>query len=196
MLNVMLAGGTATLVALLGTRLFIRFLVRRGYGQPIHDDLVLHHVKRGKPTMSGAVIIAATLHRVALPGRGHGRPGDHDPHRAAPRHGRRPVRHHHALRDHPGRQLRLTGRRVFRIAPLHHHFEVVGWAEITIVIRFWIIAGICVLAGLSLFYGELGRHALARMAVVAEVDAARGRVRRPSERQSSQVDVVSEQAAS
>ncbi len=49
MLNVMLAGGTATLVALLGTRLFIRFLVRRGYGQPIHDDLVLHHVKRGKP---------------------------------------------------------------------------------------------------------------------------------------------------
>ncbi len=50
--------------------------------------------------------------------------------------------------------FRLTGRRVFRIAPLHHHFEVVGWAEITIVIRFWIIAGICVLAGLSLFYGE------------------------------------------
>ena len=50
--------------------------------------------------------------------------------------------------------FRLTGRRVFRIAPLHHHFEVVGWAEITIVIRFWIIAGICVLAGLSLFYAE------------------------------------------
>ena len=50
--------------------------------------------------------------------------------------------------------FRLTGKRVFRIAPLHHHFEVVGWEEITIVIRFWIVAGICVLAGLSLFYGE------------------------------------------
>jgi phospho-N-acetylmuramoyl-pentapeptide-transferase len=61
MVNVMLAGGIALLVALLGTPLFIRFLVRRGYGQPIHDDLTLHHVKRGKPTMGGAVIIGATL---------------------------------------------------------------------------------------------------------------------------------------
>ena len=61
MLNVMLAGGIAMVVALLGTPLFIRFLVGRGYGQPIHDDLTLHHVKRGKPTMGGAVIIGATL---------------------------------------------------------------------------------------------------------------------------------------
>jgi phospho-N-acetylmuramoyl-pentapeptide-transferase len=61
MVNVMLAGGLALLVALLGTPLFIRLLVRRGYGQPIHDDLALHHVKRGKPTMGGAVIIGATL---------------------------------------------------------------------------------------------------------------------------------------
>jgi phospho-N-acetylmuramoyl-pentapeptide-transferase len=50
--------------------------------------------------------------------------------------------------------FRLTGKRVFRIAPIHHHFELVGWAEITIVIRFWIIAGICILAGMGLFYGE------------------------------------------
>ena len=50
--------------------------------------------------------------------------------------------------------FKLRGRRVFRIAPLHHHFEMVGWAEVTIVARFWIIAGICVLAGLSLFYAE------------------------------------------
>jgi hypothetical protein len=49
---------------------------------------------------------------------------------------------------------RVWGKRVFRIAPLHHHFEVVGWDEITIVIRFWIVAGICVPAGLSLFDGE------------------------------------------
>ena len=43
----------------------------------------------------------------------------------------------------------LTGRRVFRMAPLHHHFEQKGWAEATIVIRFWIIAVILALAGLA-----------------------------------------------
>lgn len=45
--------------------------------------------------------------------------------------------------------FRLTGKRVFRMAPLHHHFEKKGWAEPTIVIRFWIIASILALAGLS-----------------------------------------------
>ncbi len=45
--------------------------------------------------------------------------------------------------------FRLTGRRVFRMAPLHHHFEQKGWAEPTIVIRFWIIAVILALVGLS-----------------------------------------------
>jgi phospho-N-acetylmuramoyl-pentapeptide-transferase len=45
--------------------------------------------------------------------------------------------------------FRMTGRRVFRMAPLHHHFEQKGWAEPTIVIRFWIIASILALAGLS-----------------------------------------------
>jgi phospho-N-acetylmuramoyl-pentapeptide-transferase len=50
--------------------------------------------------------------------------------------------------------FKLTGKRVFRIAPIHHHFEMLGWAEITIVIRFWIIAGIFVLSGLGLFYAE------------------------------------------
>jgi phospho-N-acetylmuramoyl-pentapeptide-transferase len=50
--------------------------------------------------------------------------------------------------------FKLTGKRVFRMAPLHHHFELLGWAEITIVIRFWIIAGICVVSGLGLFYAE------------------------------------------
>ncbi len=44
---------------------------------------------------------------------------------------------------------KLTGKRVFRMAPLHHHFEKKGWAEPTIVIRFWIIASILGLAGLS-----------------------------------------------
>jgi phospho-N-acetylmuramoyl-pentapeptide-transferase len=45
--------------------------------------------------------------------------------------------------------FKLTGRRVFRMAPLHHHFEQKGWAEQTIVIRFWIIALVLALAGLS-----------------------------------------------
>ena len=45
--------------------------------------------------------------------------------------------------------FKLTGRRVFRMAPLHHHFEKKGWAEPTIVIRFWIIASILALLGLS-----------------------------------------------
>ena len=45
--------------------------------------------------------------------------------------------------------FKLTGRRVFRMAPLHHHFEKKGWKEPTIVIRFWIIAIILALAGLS-----------------------------------------------
>lgn len=46
------------------------------------------------------------------------------------------------------------GKRVFKMAPLHHHFELVGWEQITIVIRFWIIAGLCVAAGLGLFYAQ------------------------------------------
>ena len=45
-------------------------------------------------------------------------------------------------------------KRIFRMAPLHHHFEMVGWNEITVVIRFWIIAGLCVAFGLGLFYAE------------------------------------------
>jgi phospho-N-acetylmuramoyl-pentapeptide-transferase len=45
--------------------------------------------------------------------------------------------------------FKLTGRRVFRMAPLHHHYEEKGWAEPTVVIRFWIIAVILAVAGLS-----------------------------------------------
>lgn len=46
------------------------------------------------------------------------------------------------------------GKRVFKMAPLQHHFELLGWGEVTIVIRFWIIAGMGVAAGLGLFYGQ------------------------------------------
>jgi len=45
--------------------------------------------------------------------------------------------------------FKTTGRRIFRMAPLHHHFEKLGWAEPTIVIRFWIIAMVLALVGLS-----------------------------------------------
>ena len=51
--------------------------------------------------------------------------------------------------------FKLTkGKRLFRMAPLHHHFELLGWEEITVVIRFWLIAGIFVAAGLGVFYAE------------------------------------------
>jgi phospho-N-acetylmuramoyl-pentapeptide-transferase len=51
--------------------------------------------------------------------------------------------------------FKLTkGKRLFRMTPLHHHFELLGWAEVTIVIRFWIICGICVAAGMGIFYAE------------------------------------------
>ena len=46
------------------------------------------------------------------------------------------------------------GRRIFRMAPLHHHFEMLGWEQVTVTIRFWIITGICVAAGLGIFYAE------------------------------------------
>jgi phospho-N-acetylmuramoyl-pentapeptide-transferase len=49
---------------------------------------------------------------------------------------------------------KLTGRRVFKMAPLQHHFELMGWAETTIVIRFWMVSGLCVALGLALFYAE------------------------------------------
>ena len=45
--------------------------------------------------------------------------------------------------------FKMTGRRVFRMAPLHHHFEQKGWEEPTIVIRFWIIASVLAIAGLA-----------------------------------------------
>ncbi|SDL82910.1 Phospho-N-acetylmuramoyl-pentapeptide-transferase [Corynebacterium mycetoides] len=50
--------------------------------------------------------------------------------------------------------FKTTGKRVFRMAPFHHHFENGGWAETTVVVRFWLIAAMSVVAGLALFYGE------------------------------------------
>jgi phospho-N-acetylmuramoyl-pentapeptide-transferase len=50
--------------------------------------------------------------------------------------------------------FKLTRRRIFLMAPLQHHFELRGWGEVTIVIRFWIIAGLSVGLGLGIFYAE------------------------------------------
>lgn len=46
------------------------------------------------------------------------------------------------------------GKRIFRMAPLQHHFELKGWGEVTIVVRFWILAGLSVAIGLGLFYAQ------------------------------------------
>jgi phospho-N-acetylmuramoyl-pentapeptide-transferase len=45
--------------------------------------------------------------------------------------------------------FKLTGKRVFRMAPLHHHYELKGWAEPKVIVRFWIITVILVLVGLA-----------------------------------------------
>ena len=50
--------------------------------------------------------------------------------------------------------FRMFGRRVFRMAPLHHHFELGGWPETTVIIRLWIVAGLFTALGLGLYYAD------------------------------------------
>jgi len=50
--------------------------------------------------------------------------------------------------------FRGFGRRVFRMSPIHHHFELAGWPEFTVIVRFWIIAGLCSATGIGLFYAD------------------------------------------
>jgi phospho-N-acetylmuramoyl-pentapeptide-transferase len=50
--------------------------------------------------------------------------------------------------------FRGFGRRIFRMSPIHHHFELAGWPEFTVIVRFWIIAGLCVAVALGLFYTD------------------------------------------
>lgn len=54
--------------------------------------------------------------------------------------------------------FKLTGKRVLRMAPLHHHFEMLGWPEVLIVVRFWIIQGLFVAGAMALFYAEWVRQ--------------------------------------
>jgi phospho-N-acetylmuramoyl-pentapeptide-transferase len=55
--------------------------------------------------------------------------------------------------------FRATRRRVFRMAPLHHHFELAGWAENTVIVRFWLVTGMAVAFGIGLFYSDWLHHA-------------------------------------
>jgi phospho-N-acetylmuramoyl-pentapeptide-transferase len=50
--------------------------------------------------------------------------------------------------------FQVFGRRVFRMAPIHHHFELRGWPETTVIVRFWIMSGICTAVGIGLYYAD------------------------------------------
>jgi len=51
-------------------------------------------------------------------------------------------------------------RRILRMAPIHHHFEVGGWSEFTVIVRFWLFAGICVALAVGIFYADFLRHGI------------------------------------
>jgi len=50
--------------------------------------------------------------------------------------------------------FRGFGRRIFRMSPIHHHFELSGWPEFTVIVRFWIVGGLCSAVGIGLFYAD------------------------------------------
>jgi phospho-N-acetylmuramoyl-pentapeptide-transferase len=50
--------------------------------------------------------------------------------------------------------FRQTGKRIFLMAPIHHHFELAGWPEFTVIVRFWVLSGLSVAFGLGLFYAD------------------------------------------
>ena len=95
-------------------------------------------------------------HRLPRARRGPGRAGDPDPHRGAAADPRRAVRRRDALGDAAGRLLQAQQGQTASSGSrrIHHHFEMVGWEEVTVVIRFWIITGLCVATGLGVFYAQ------------------------------------------
>ena len=48
--------------------------------------------------------------------------------------------------------FKLTGKRIFRMAPIHHHFEMIGWSETKVMVRFWIVTGILAGLGFALYF--------------------------------------------
>ena len=71
--------------------------------------------------------------------------------------------------------FRTTGRRVFRMAPFHHHFELAGWAETTVIIRFWLLAAMCAALGLGAVLQRVARGDRRRVTVTPRRDASRMR---------------------
>jgi len=59
---------------------------------------------------------------------------------------------------------KIVGRRVFRMAPIHHHFELLGWPETTVIVRFWIIAGLFGALAVGLFYADFLSHGCSAVA--------------------------------
>jgi phospho-N-acetylmuramoyl-pentapeptide-transferase len=57
--------------------------------------------------------------------------------------------------------FRFFRRRVFRMAPIHHHFELSGWPETTVIIRFWILSGLCTALAIGIFYADFLRTGVA-----------------------------------
>lgn len=53
--------------------------------------------------------------------------------------------------------FRMFGRRIFNMAPIHHHFELAGWPETTVIVRLWIVAGLCTALAIGLFYADFLR---------------------------------------
>ncbi len=53
---------------------------------------------------------------------------------------------------------RLFRRRVFRMAPIHHHFELAGWPETTVIVRFWLLAALCAALAMGIFYADFNAH--------------------------------------
>ena len=65
--------------------------------------------------------------------------------------------------------FKMTGKRIFRMAPIHHHFELKGWAEPKVIVRFWIITIVLVLVGLATSEGTL-KHATVSADKLAHID--------------------------
>ena len=70
---------------------------------------------------------------------------------------RRPLRSRDLQRDRAGDLVPGFGRRILRMSPIHHHFEILGWPESTIIVRFWILAGLAMALGLGFFYADFIR---------------------------------------
>ena len=51
--------------------------------------------------------------------------------------------------------FKLTGKRVFLMAPIHHHFELMAWSETKIILRFWIVAAICAASGFTIYQASI-----------------------------------------